>query len=353
MKHIKISAGETSYKSSPNLSSFLSEQNISFAVTCHQYGMILMVGVDPKGGIHVHQSNLEMATGVFQGGPNQLAIAGKSGIHTFANSLREKLYVNSHYDTFFAPRSSYWTGDIGARDIGICNNGKIIAAASKYNCLASPNGAYSFKMEWKPDFISTITDEDRCHLNGLAMEDGAPAFVTCVSTSDTVDGWRENSLGGGVIIDVRTNEITCNGLSMPHSPRIHNGELWVCNSGTGELGVIKRDGAGNGMFVPKVRCPGFLRGMSMHGKYAVVCLSKPRGSAYSNLPVLDALRNKGEQPVCGIQIIDLEQRECIEFFEIDGEIEELFDVEVLAGSLSPMLEVPGNENAHKIITVVE
>ena len=38
---------------------------------------------------------------------------------------------------------------------------------------------------------------------------------------------------------------------MPHSPRIHNGELWLLNSGSGELGVVKRDENGKGHFEAK------------------------------------------------------------------------------------------------------
>ncbi len=41
-----------------------------------------------------------------------------------------------------------------------------------YNCLATPSERHSFTPIWKPPFISKIVKEDRCHLNGLAMEDG-------------------------------------------------------------------------------------------------------------------------------------------------------------------------------------
>src|SRR4029077_4773473 len=91
----------------------------------------------------------------------------------------------------------------------------------------------------KPSFISGLLDGDKCHLNGMAMDEGRPAYVTAVSRSDVIDGWRDRRSDGGVVIDVATGKVVCNGLSMPHSPRMHKGELWVLNSGTGELGVVK------------------------------------------------------------------------------------------------------------------
>ena len=57
------------------------------------------------------------------------------------------------------------------------------------------------------------------------MQDGAPAYVTAVSESDVADGWRDRRTGGGIVIDVRSNEIVGHGLSMPHSPRVHDGRL--------------------------------------------------------------------------------------------------------------------------------
>ena len=72
-----------------------------------------------------------------------------------------------------------------------------------YNCLATPSARHSFTPMWKPPFISKIVKEDRCHLNGLAMADGVPRYVTAVSKSDTIDGWRDRRFDGGIVIDVQ------------------------------------------------------------------------------------------------------------------------------------------------------
>jgi uncharacterized protein (TIGR03032 family) len=94
------------------------------------------------------------------------------------------------------------------------------------------------KLYWKPPFISKLAAEDRCHLNGMAMLDGKPSPVTAVSRSDIVNGWRDRRAEGGSIIEVGTNRIVTERLSMPHSPRWHGGRLWMLNSGTGHLGTI-------------------------------------------------------------------------------------------------------------------
>ena len=132
--------------------------------------------------------------------------------------------------------------------------------------------------------LAALAAEDRCHLNGLAMEDGVPRYVTAVSKSNTVDGWRDRRSDGGIVVDVRSGEIVIGGLSMPHSPRLHRGKLWVLNSGTGEIGWIERGSSAEGAtFHVLAFCPGFVRGLAFHGKHAFVGLSKPRYDRFEGL----------------------------------------------------------------------
>jgi hypothetical protein len=51
---------------------------------------------------------------------------------------------------------------------------------------------------------------------------------------------------------VTSGAIVASGLSMPHSPRLYDGKLWLLNSGIGELGVV--DPAGR-TFTPVCFCP--------------------------------------------------------------------------------------------------
>ena len=76
-----------------------------------------------------------------------------------------------------------------------------------FSCLATLSETHSFAPLWQPPFVSRLAAEDRCHLNGLAMRDGEPRYVTAVAATDVADGWREQRRDGGVVIDVATGEI--------------------------------------------------------------------------------------------------------------------------------------------------
>ena len=130
---------------------------------------------------------------------------------------------------------------------------------------------YSFRPIWQPKHLSDLAPEDRSHLNGMAMKNGRPAYVTAVSESDVVDGWREHRRDGGVVIDVNSSEVITRGLSMPHSPRWYRNQLWVANSGAGELGTID---IATGRFESKVFLPGYVRGLAFIDNWAVVGLSQ-------------------------------------------------------------------------------
>ena len=75
------------------------------------------------------------------------------------------------------------------------------------------------------------------------------------------------------------------GLSMPHSPRLHNGQLWLLESGTGRLLVID---AATGHRETVAEMPGFARGLALCGPYAFVGLSKIRAtSAMDGVPLAE------------------------------------------------------------------
>jgi uncharacterized protein (TIGR03032 family) len=155
-----------------------------------------------------------------------------------------------------------------------------------------------------------------------------------------------------VVIDVAQNKVVCEGLSMPHSPRLHKGELWVLNSGTGELGVVANlnKGKKKPVFEPRAFCPGFLRGLSFHGDYAFVGLSKPRYKRFEGLALDAKLRAADSEPWCGIQVIDTKIGHCVDWFRIDGAVGELYDVEVLPGLNCPMTVSPMSADLAALIT---
>jgi uncharacterized protein (TIGR03032 family) len=233
------------------------------------------------------------------------------------------------------PRALYVTGELDAHDIGQLADGRVVFVNTLYNCLATPSERHSFTPIWQPNFISKIIKEDRCHLNGLAVADGVPRYVTAVSKSDTIDGWRDRRVDGGIVIDVETGKIAAEGLSMPHSPRLYRGRLWILNSGTGEFGWIEPS-ASDGKFNVLAFCPGFVRGLAFHGKYAFVGLSKPRYQRFEGLALDRKLAETDSEPWCGVQVIDLDTGACVHWFRIDGPVAELYDLGVVPGVVRPM-----------------
>ncbi len=326
---------EIKYSMSPGLVNFFQTHDLSIAISSYQSGKFYLLGRNPKGGLMVNEHFFTKAMGIcFEKG--SLYLATLYQILRMENVLKGDQRVNEVFDSCFVPRTTHITGALDAHDVGVGSDGDVLFVNTSHNCIAIVSNIHSFKPIWKPHFISKIILEDRCHLNGMAMENGRPRYVTAVSKSDTIDGWRDRRADGGIVIDVERNEIICEGLSMPHSPRIYNDRLWLLNSGTGELGWVEfasdGDGTGGmGKFNPLCFCPGFLRGLSFFGKYAFVGLSKPRYERFEGLALDDRLQAADSEPWCGVQIIDLDTGSCVQWFRIDGAIAELYDVCVLPG----------------------
>lgn len=325
-------APTVTYSMSSGFRGLLNRLDLSLGFTSYQSGKLYLVGRNPKGGIMVDERLFPKAMGICVEG-HMLALATLFQIQRFENVLDKGQFINHTQDACYVPRVTYTTGVLDAHDIGLMADGRIVFVNTAYNCLAVPSERHSFTPIWMPPFISALVSEDRCHLNGLAMENGKPRYVTAVSRSDTIDGWRDRRADGGIVIDVETGEIVCTGLSMPHSPRIANGRLWLLNSGTGDLGEV--DLAGK-TFRPHMFCPGFGRGLAIRGRHAFVGLSKPRYKRFEGLALDERLKAADSEPWCGVQVIDLDSKTCVEWFRIDGAVAEIYDVAVLPGVACPM-----------------
>ena len=308
-------APAVNYSMSGGFPRLLARLDVSLGFTSYQSGKLYLLGRNPKGGgLMVDERLFPKAMGLYAEG-HTLALATLFQIQRFENVLDAGQAINHTQDACYVPRITYTTGILDAHDIGMMEDGRIVFVNTAYNCLAVPS------------------HEDRCHLNGLAMENGKPRYVTAVSRSDTIDGWRDRRAEGGVVIDVETGEIVCSGLSMPHSPRLVDGRLWLLNSGTGELGEVD---LATKTFRPFMFCPGFGRGLAIRGRHAFVGLSKPRYKRFEGLALDERLKAADSEPWCGIQVIDLDKKTCVEWFRIDGAVAEIYDVAVLPGIACPM-----------------
>jgi uncharacterized protein (TIGR03032 family) len=318
---------------SRGLAGWLAANRMSIAISSYQTGRLYLVGSDTQGRVNFFERIFERAMGIV-GNAQRLYLGGLYQLWRFENVLKPNEVIHQQFDKCYVPRNAQTIGDLDIHELGIRSNGKVVFVNTKYSCLAELSQTHSFKAVWKPKFISRLAPEDRCHLNGLAMVDGEPRYVTAACRSDSVDGWRDRRQDGGIVIDITTDEIVCEGLSMPHSPRWANGKLWVLNAGTGELGWVDFD---KKKFVPLVFCPGFLRGLSIVGNVAVVGLSKPRNQRFEGLPLDDELRKRDAEPWCGVQVVSLANGDVLNWIRFEGDINEIFDVSFLPNVRNPMM----------------
>lgn len=328
--------------SSRGFPEWLASFGASLAFTTYQAGKIFLIGLKPDGRLSIFERTFPRAMGLGVSPDGRtLHLATQFQIYRFDN-LMPKGERQGIHDALYAPHQSWITGDLDIHDVGIGADGRPVLVNTLFNCLATLSDGHSFRPLWQPPFISKLAAEDRCHLNGLAMEDSNPRYVTCVSRSDVVDGWRDRRSDGGIVVDVSTGEIVTEGLSMPHSPRLHYGRLWLLNSGEGKFGWVDLSSS---TFNPIAFCPGYARGLAFIGRYAVIGLSLARETrTFQGLGLDRALADKGADARCGLLIVDTETGDVVEWVRIEGVVRELYDVAVLPGVVCPsIIGLKGNE----------
>jgi len=257
----------------------------------------------------------------------RLAIGTKLQIMQFRDmpEVARRLEPPGAHDACYLPRSTHVTGDIEIHEMAFGGDDELWLVNTRFSCLATLDGECSFVPRWRPSFITELDPTDRCHLNGLAMVDGEPRYVTALGATNTAGGWRADLSQGGVLIDVASNQIVCRGLSMPHSPRWHAGRLWLCESRTGTLGTVD---LANGRYEPVAFLPGFTRGMDIVGDLAFVGISQIRPSAYfGGIPILERL--SPSQLMCGVCVVDLRRGTTIALLQFKTAIAEIFAVTVV------------------------
>lgn len=309
---------------SRQFTAWLTEQRVSLAFSTYQTGKLFLLGVKPDGGLSVFERTFNRCLGLWSDGQT-IWMSSLYQLWRFENVL-EAGQLSEGFDRLYVPRMGYITGDLDVHDVAVDANGEVIFVNTLFGCLAMTSLRYNFEPLWRPTFLSKLTAEDRCHLNGLAMEQGQPRYVTACSQTDVVDGWRDSRVDGGCVLDVSSGEVVARGLSMPHSPRLYRDRLWLLESGRGNFGFVDRS---TGRFETVAFCPGYPRGLTFVGHDAVVGVSKPREKTFAGLPLDDELARRNATAQCGLYVIDLDSGDVRHWLRIEGVVEELYDVVVL------------------------
>lgn len=301
---------------------FLAAAGASLIITTYKSGHAVVARTQSGSGLDTHFTRLDRPMGVAVSG-NRVAIGAADCVAVFARHDEVAgLVLDPTGDAVLVPKATVFTGDVAVHELAWDADGTLWFVNTRFSCLSTLQLYASFDCAWKPPWISRLAGEDRCHLNGLAMEDGRPAFVTALSMADTPGGWRDHRALGGVIVDVRTNEVVADGLCMPHSPRWHHDRLWFLQSGTGTLSVMDRQGNVSDV----ARLPGFTRGLAFLGPFALVGLSQVRETVFADLPITSTSAERN----CGVWIVDTRTGEVMGFLRFEGAVTEIFDVQTIA-----------------------
>lgn len=321
--HITYSAG---------LVAWMSANNLSLGFSTYTRGKVVLIGPGTRGQVAVSERNFGHAMAL-RATATGLYLSNAHQVWRFDNGLDPGVQFEG-WDRLYMPRSCHVTGAVDIHDIHIDKAGRVLVAVTLYNCLAELDERGSFSPIWRPSFIDRIVNEDICHFNGFCLEDGVPAYATVTGRSTAPAGWREHRANGGLVIDMRNDRVVAEGLAMPHTPRLYRGTLYVLEAGSGWFGRIDR---ASGTFERLTWCPGFLRGLSFVGNYALIGLSKPRNQIFSGLPLDAEMKQRAAEPECAVYVVDLTSGEICHRLAITGSVEEIYDTAIFAGSRQPML----------------
>jgi uncharacterized protein (TIGR03032 family) len=341
----EASGKSVEHRHSPEFPALLSSLKTCLLVSTYQAGQVAMIGTH-EGKLVVKFEQFDRPMGIAYS-PKRIAVATRQQIWFLVShhSLAPELNPPGLYDRAFLARQSTWTGDVQAHEVGWQQN-ELVLVNTAFSCLCTLDSEFSFIPRWRPPFISSLAAEDRCHLNGIALADGEPLFATALAMSDEAGGWRPNKLNSGVLLALPGGQPVAAGLCMPHSPRVHRGDVWVLNSGSGQLLRVAPE---SGMCEVVAALPGYTRGLAMLGKYAFVGLSKIRETAvFGGLPLSDYQ----SELKCAIAVIDLGSGKMVANFEFLSFVDEIFDVACVPGSNAVALAGPTPSPENPTIWVV-
>jgi len=311
-----------------NFPGLLNQLGISLLVTTYQAGKLIVVRTQ-EGKLNTHFRTFQQPMGL-AANQHRICLGTKYNVIDLRNQpdVCKKLDPPDAHDACYLPRAAHFTGDIRIHEIAWGGN-ELWIVNTRFSCLCTLDHEHSFVPRWRPPFVTALSPEDRCHLNGLAIVDGRPKYVTCLGETDTAGGWRQNKRDGGMLLNVDTGKILLRGLSMPHSPRKYNDKLWLLESGEGSLARVNLQA---GKLETVTKLPGFTRGLDFCGPLAFIGLSQVRETAtFSGLPLTDRL----EERTCGVWVVDLRDGRTVAFLRFEAAVQEIFAVQVLHGVRYP------------------
>ena len=315
---------------SPNIPELLRQLGCTLAISTYQAGKVVFISALDNEKLTQLPRNFEKAMGIAYSG-DKMGIATKNEVLVLSKSMElAAAYPKQpgRYEVLFVPRATYYTGQVDIHDLHWGEEG-LWAVNTSFSCVCLINDNYSFTPHWYPPFISKAASEDRCHLNGLAMKEGKPLYVSALGTGNSPQSWRDNIMQGGAIMHLPSGEFVAKNLPMPHTPRIYDGKLYVLFSATGGLACVD---VSTGKYEVVRNLSGFVRGMACCGDYLFVGMSRLRqnSSTFKHLPIAKMAN------FAGIKVLHLPTGALVGEIKYHSSVDEIYDIQVL-----PNIKRPG------------
>jgi uncharacterized protein (TIGR03032 family) len=304
---------------------------ISLVVSTYQSARLILVRAESPTKLNTHFRTFQSPMGVAIA-EGRLAVGTAREVWEYRNqpAVAARLDPPGVHDACYVPRKIHVTGDIRIHEIGFASD-ELWIVNTRFSTLCTLDASSSFVPRWRPPFVTHLAPEDRCHLNGMAIVDGRVRFVTALGATNAAGGWREHKASGGLLLDVESGETVLHGLAMPHSPRRYGDRFFILESGRG---TIASADLASGHVETIARLPGFTRGLAFAGPFAFVGLSQVRESnIFGGLPLTESVAERQ----CGVYVVNLKTGQVAGFLRFEGDVREIFDVQVLHRTRYPEL----------------
>jgi uncharacterized protein (TIGR03032 family) len=314
------------YQVTPSFVALLEQLGCSLVITNYQSSTVMTFSSLGDGRPVQMFAPFRAAMGLAIDG-DRLAVAAQTDVIVLSNIRKLAPGLPKFpgiFDGYFLPRVRYVTGECALHDM-VFDGRDILSVNTAYSCICRIDGFHSFVPVWQPPFISEIRPGDRCHLNGMALENGELRYATALGTTNVPRGWVERKADGGVLMEVPTGRVLASGLCMPHSPRLIGGRLYMTEAGNGSLVEVDRASGERRVIVT---LPGFARGLAEHNGYFFIGLSLVRDSKpFANLPI----ERSDQELICGVVAVEIATGRIVGTLRYTGGCTEIHDLQVMPG----------------------
>jgi uncharacterized protein (TIGR03032 family) len=164
---------EFRYTQTESFAALLQQLGVSVLVSTYQANKLLVVRA-AGGVLSTLVRAFDRPMGLAVDG-RRMALGSRKKIWFLRNAagLAPRVEPAGLHDACSLPRSAHVTGDIAVHELAWAGK-ELWAVKTRFSCLYTLHPDYSFVPRWRPPFVTDLTADDRCHLNGLALVDAGP-----------------------------------------------------------------------------------------------------------------------------------------------------------------------------------